>query len=201
VGCRVTIAEFYHVTASQDRATIVHRGRDSLPALFQALGFTHGAEVGVWAGGFSQRLCRGVPGLSLLCVDPWEPSPDYDEPKNNAEKLSLAEQAARERLAQYVCKIMKSPSQDAARAVRPQSLDFVYLDANHDESHVEADLSAWTGRIRPGGVLAGHDYAEIHERPFIQVKPAVDRFVSEQHIKPWFLLAKDKIPSYLWAVA
>lgn len=38
------------------------------------------------------------------------------------------------------------------------SLDFVYLDDNHETAHVRAELDAWWPKLKPGGVLAGHDF-------------------------------------------
>lgn len=46
----------------------------------------------------------------------------------------------------------------AAALFPPASVDFVFLDAAHDEASVRADLAAWWPRVKPGGVLAGHDY-------------------------------------------
>jgi hypothetical protein len=39
------------------------------------------------------------------------------------------------------------------------SLDFVFLDDCHDGPHVYAELEAWWPKLKPGGVLAGHDFA------------------------------------------
>jgi cephalosporin hydroxylase len=37
------------------------------------------------------------------------------------------------------------------------SLDFVYLDGDHQTDAVVADIDAWKPKIRKGGILAGHD--------------------------------------------
>ena len=46
----------------------------------------------------------------------------------------------------------------AAAKVAPRSLDFIYLDARHDYEGVAEDLRSWWPALRPGGVLAGHDW-------------------------------------------
>ena len=38
------------------------------------------------------------------------------------------------------------------------SLDFIYIDANHDFRYIAEDLSEWTKKVRPGGIVSGHDY-------------------------------------------
>jgi len=39
-------------------------------------------------------------------------------------------------------------------------LDLVFLDANHSAAAVAADIAAWLPTVRPGGVLAGHDWQQ-----------------------------------------
>jgi predicted O-methyltransferase YrrM len=52
-----------------------------------------------------------------------------------------------------------APSVEAARHFQNGSLDFVFLDADHTYESVKADLAAWWPKVRPGGILAGHDFA------------------------------------------
>jgi len=40
-----------------------------------------------------------------------------------------------------------------------QSVDLVFVDADHSEAGASADLALWAPRVRPGGVVAGHDYS------------------------------------------
>jgi predicted O-methyltransferase YrrM len=61
----------------------------------------------------------------------------------------------------------------AAEAFEDRSLDFIFLDARHTFDAVCQDLSAWWPKLRPGGLLAGHDYA------WSGVRAAVDAFASE----------------------
>ncbi len=46
----------------------------------------------------------------------------------------------------------------AAGCFEDGSLFFVFLDADHLYEAVRDDIAAWKGKIRPGGILAGHDY-------------------------------------------
>ena len=48
------------------------RGRQLLAELFRDLGFTYGAEIGIETGLYSQKLCEVIPGLKLVCIDPWK---------------------------------------------------------------------------------------------------------------------------------
>lgn len=175
-------------------------GRTFLIDLFAQEGYRKGAEIGVWEGGFSEKICRANPQVQLICVDPWRPQPGYLEVKNDAARLEAAYRSAQQRLQAFDCTFMRMTSLEAAAQVPDGSLDFVFIDGNHLFEHVLADLNAWAAKVRSGGVVAGHDYADDPRKPFIQVKAAVDQFTRERGIEHWTVLANDKSPSYFWMV-
>jgi predicted O-methyltransferase YrrM len=174
-------------------------GRSGLQRLLMSMGARRGAEIGVWKGEHAAQLCAGVPGLHLLAVDPWRVQPGYREKKNNAALLDAAYTEATARLAEHDCRVFRGTSQEGARIVPDRSLDFVYIDANHLATHVRRDLDAWSPKVRPGGIVAGHDYVDqAKSTAFIEVKAAVDQFVREQRIETVFVLTGDKLPSFFW---
>lgn len=173
-------------------------GRGDLVRVLARMGATTGAEIGVWEGKFSETLCAGINDLHLYAVDPWAPYAAYRERKNDKQRLDEAYRSTCELLAPFHATVLRMTSLDAARQVPDRSLDFVYIDGNHEASHVAADLAAWAPKVRVGGLVAGHDYFQNPKKPFIQVVPVVNRFTAERSIAPWFVLAKDKSPSYVW---
>lgn len=176
-------------------------GRADLCRLLAEQGYQRGAEIGVWTGLFSAELCQAIPGLDLLCVDPWKAYKTYNEKKNNQRRLDIAYSEAVARLAPFACTLQRMTSLEAAALVPDGSLDFVYIDANHQEPFISQDLAAWAPKVRSGGIVAGHDYHFAPKQPFLQqVRPAVDAFTAAQQITPWYVLAKDKAPSYFWVV-
>src|SRR5262245_298487 len=122
--------------------------RVDLAHLFASLGYRSGAEIGTWMGEYSEQLCLAIPGVHLLCVDPWRAYKGYREDKNNQDRLDAAYRAATDRLAPYRCSLLRMASVDAAAHVADGSLDFVYIDANHSEPFVTQDLEAWTPKVR-----------------------------------------------------
>merc|ERR1712078_288202 len=56
--------------------------------------------------------------------------------------------------------LLSARSTDAASIVGDRQFDLVFVDADHSEQGARDDLKAWAPRVRPGGVLAGHDYCE-----------------------------------------
>lgn len=41
-----------------------------------------------------------------------------------------------------------------------KNADAIFIDADHSEAAVRADVTAWLPIVKPGGILAGHDYDE-----------------------------------------
>ena len=49
-------------------------------------------------------------------------------------------------------------SQDAAKHLDMDGYDLGFIDANHSYDHVKHDMALLWSRLKPGGVLCGHDY-------------------------------------------
>lgn len=190
----------YGVTDGQPSPIRLDMRRNDLPALCRSLGMTTGAEVGVWKGQYSLVFCEVVPGLQWTCVDPWAPYAAYRDNKNEQALIDAAYAQAVKTLKPYDVRFLRMSSADAAPLVPDGSLDVVYLDGNHEAAYITQDLDLWIPKVRPGGIIAGHDYRERPDKPFIQVKAAVDAYTLERGIGPWFITAQDRTPSFLWVV-
>jgi len=57
-------------------------------------------------------------------------------------------------------RVMSQSSVEASMPFADASLDFVFIDAAHDFESVRDDIAAWLPKVKPGGVLAGHDFGE-----------------------------------------
>ena len=53
--------------------------------------------------------------------------------------------------------IKQGSSIDISNQIENSSLDLVYIDADHEYESIKEDLLAWYPKVKPGGVLAGHD--------------------------------------------
>ena len=124
----------------------------------------------------------------MISVDPWRAAPadDYVDISNveqDAHDVNRMETASR--LARFGDRsaLWEIASEDAARDIAAESLDFVYLDARHDAASVTDDLRSWWPLVRPGGLIAGHDYLDgtLPEGVF-GVRSSVDAFFANLDI-------------------
>jgi len=163
--------------------------RDELPALLNARGLLRrGAEIGVKLGAYSDELLTNWRGEELVSIDPWlsaDPDEYVDRSNVSQDEFDSYYDQTRERLARHGDRssIWRMTSVEAAATVPDHSFDFVYIDARHDYESVKEDLEAWWAKVRPGGILAGHDYVDgdLPQGEFY-VKSAVDEFFGARGI-------------------
>jgi glycosyltransferase involved in cell wall biosynthesis len=179
--------------------------RDDLPALFKELGFTQGAEIGVWQAEYTRRFCEA--GLQMLAVDAWAPYAGYGD-YTRRDRLEESYAIAVKTLAPFSgTRVLRALSAEAVKQVPDRSLDFVYIDANHDLPHVLEDITLWSAKVKSGGIISGHDYKNWNPALKNDVVTAVHQFTDAQGIKPWFVLGRrkrrrgepcDAVRSWMW---
>jgi Methyltransferase domain len=184
----------YRLYNTRYRRTYTHTlayvpARDELPAVLRSrrlLG--RGVEVGVKLGKFSDFLLARWPGEKLISVDPWlaaGPDDYVDHANVSQDEHERSYRETCQRLAKYGdrSEIWRQTSLQAADQIEDGTLDFVYLDARHDYESVKEDLEAWFPKVRAGGIVAGHDYADgSFPSGDFGVKRAVDEFFARLHL-------------------
>lgn len=168
-------------------------GREDLARLFGSLGFERGAEIGVETGNYAEVLCKANPEGHLICVDPWTPYKGYRD-HVGAEKLDRFFEETQQRLEPYDVTFMREFSVPASKQIDDGSLDFVFLDANHDFKHIAEDLCAWVPKVRAGGVVAGHDFVKrSNPDDGVHVVEVVTAYTHAFQIYPFFVLGSKDI--------
>jgi hypothetical protein len=170
-----------------------------LTKLFNELGYKTGVEVGVEQGKFSEEMCHDNPGVKLYCVDPWQAYSRYKDHVSQ-DKLDRFYRETTERLAKYDCTLIRKTSMEAVLDFEDNSLDFAYIDGNHDFEFIVNDVIYWSRKVRPGGVVAGHDYRgeDKNQRIPFHVVQAINAYTDAMKIKPWFVLRGDKCATWLY---
>jgi predicted O-methyltransferase YrrM len=140
-------------------------------------------EVGSWKGrstSFIGPICNAN-GTRLVCVDHWQGSTDMLAARYAAAlAVEDVEQTFRTNMSELgiAVEVLAEPSAVAAARFEPHSVDRVFIDAGHDKASVAEDLRVWSERLRPGGILAGHDYDAKHA----EVQAAVDEHAAERRL-------------------
>ncbi len=140
-------------------------------------------EIGVQDGKYSENILHTWSALSrMILIDPWrsqnhETYVDIANTNNVHQTNSL--NATLSKMSGYSAHvtILRMTSLEASVLFLNNSIDIVYIDALHHFKAVMQDINLWWNKVKPGGLIAGHDYLldVIHDTIFT-VKPAVDEF-------------------------
>lgn len=175
------------VTSNMEPIIINHFSRRKEFIQMLALrGVKVGAEIGTDHGQYAQQLCEGIPGLELCCIDPYVAYTEGQE-VHTQEEVDEIYNEARKRLNPYRVHFLKMPSMEAIDWFPDNHFDFVFIDGNHSYSYVLEDITEWTKKVKPGGIVAGHDY-KVDPTNDYGVIEAVQKYTKDNHIAPWFVL-------------
>jgi hypothetical protein len=90
-----------------------------------------------------------------------------------------------------IVKTLDMPSGEASKKFKKQSVDFIFIDGSHDFDSVCSDIELWLPKLKPGGMIGGHDYT-THEG----VKTAVDSYFSDYQLqiigKSWLYISRSE---------
>jgi len=167
--------------------------RNGLPELFVQMGFRIGAEIGVYRGQFSEKFC--IAGLKMYAIDPWMAFRGQGKHQRMQEVEDGYYAETVKRLAPYPdCTIIKKTSMEALDDFRDGSLDFVYIDGDHNFRHAAEDIFEWSKKVRAGGVVSGHDYwnTNYYARNLVcNVGVIVDAYTKAFIITNWYIYKPD----------
>lgn len=119
-----------------------------------------GVELGSFKGQFANTILNNWGG-KLLMVDVWRELPhhEYDDASNHREHIDAYSQAM-ENIKGFEDRayMLRMKGEHACDFISDESLDFVYIDANHTYQAVKDDIRLWYPKVRYGGIVMGHDY-------------------------------------------
>ena len=119
-------------------------------------------EVGSWLGRSSAFMAVEIENsgkdIRFYCVDTWQGSPTE---KHHRLEVQKSGGSIRSRFVSNMRGLdvvpIESDSSLAADRFEDESIDFVFIDAAHDFESVSRDIRSWYPKVKPGGVIAGHD--------------------------------------------
>lgn len=138
--------------------------RNQLPQLFESVRKNNkGVEVGTFKGEYSKEILKTWNG-KLYLVDVWRElnNADYNDSSNQREYQKIITECCNNiKNNEDRCFMIRSDSKNAAELFDDETLDFVYIDANHKYEYVKQDIELWFPKVRKGGIVTGHDYIKI----------------------------------------
>lgn len=135
---------------------------------------TH-VEIGSFCGRSLYATASAMqPGSKIIAIDTFAtpmtvsivPSQEWWQTVFNATAKAIRESFGVE------VQTLKVLSSEAARTFATESVDSVFIDGNHNKQFVAMDIEFWWPILKPGGIMAGHDFSPrfpgvedaVHER-------------------------------------
>lgn len=170
--------------------------------LFEKMPYGKGVEVGTFKGEFSREIVSKWNG-NLYMVDVWRPlGQEYIDASNHINFGSGLYHDAINNIKGFEDRaiMIRATSAIASDIFADESLDFVYIDANHAYEFVKEDIDKWWPKVKKGGWICGHDFLKIdwwadesfhenkidkhiwsgtHYHGLFGVNPAVEEFCKE----------------------
>lgn len=112
------------------------------------------AELGVNKGEFSREIMLVNAPSELHLVDAWGSDRYHGGLRRGVESV-FAEEIADGRV-----QIHQGYSTDMAAKFAEGFFDWIYIDTDHSYSVTRDELQAYKQKIKPGGLIAGHDYIQ-----------------------------------------
>ena len=117
-----------------------------------------GAEIGVLYGEYARILYSNARPKLLYLVDRWTLNTQDDWPVGSDWNAILSEAKSQFNGTNSV-EVIISDSIDWMRSMPTDSLDWIYIDANHSYECVMTEIQEARRIVKPSGIIAGHDYA------------------------------------------
>ena len=170
--------------------------------LFEKMPYGKGVEVGTFKGEFSREIVSKWNG-NLYMVDVWRPlGQEYIDASNHINFGSGLYHDAINNIKGFEDRaiMIRATSAIASDIFADESLDFVYIDANHAYEFVKEDIDKWWPKVKKDGWICGHDFLKIdwwadesfhenkidkhiwsgtHYHGLFGVNPAVEEFCKE----------------------
>jgi SAM-dependent methyltransferase len=119
-------------------------------------------EIGCWKGRSISYLAVEVANsgknIAITAVDPFTGSIEHSEMDIIKTQTLFDCFCSNIEPIKDMVRVLQMKSEDAYRLFKDESQDFVFIDGCHEWECVRKDIICWYSKIKPGGVLAGHDY-------------------------------------------
>ena len=138
-------------------------------------------EVGSLAGRSSCALCFYAKHMQVYCVDAWDVKYIKDlvlkEIFSNIDVLKVFKNNMAKN--GFTPVALRLTSVEASKRFKDNSIDLIFIDADHAYESIREDIQSWLPKVKKGGIICGHDYSG-QEKGVIK---AVDELLGKNKIE------------------
>ena len=154
-------------------------------------------EIGAWTGMSTLAMVDCIISnnkkINFFSIDHFEGSSEHQQFNPLILSGSLYQEYCKniEPYKKYI-HTMKMSSEESCLGFEDNSLDFVYIDAGHEYEYVKKDIDIWSEKVKPGGIISGHDwhYPEHDyavQRAVIDFAKEKNYFINNEFNWTWYM--------------
>lgn len=132
-----------------------------------------GCHLGRSTHFLASEIKRSGKQIELHCVDSWS---DFLQTEVEQDGEGVYRQFLRNMAGFPDLRVHRGLSWEVSVEFEDESLDFVFIDADHVYESVLKDLRAWYPKVKRGGILSGHDFN------WVGVERAVKEFFPDESL-------------------
>jgi len=142
----------------------------------------------VWQCKNAKKLYEYCSPSEMVLVDIWKTSTKKGDVKNRSEQVweQYYQKALGFAKSHGNITVIRDYSIKASEIFEDHYFDIVYIDAGHSYESCTADLNVWYPKIKPGGIISGHDYNENKSKGY-GVLQAVDELIKKHNLEMFML--------------
>jgi len=148
------------------------------------------AELGVFIGEYSQKILNIVKPSKLYLVDVFKEGNAHSSGIHVKDLSLYYGTLCRKYLKDKRVEVVKASTTDFLNSLPKDTLDAVYIDADHSHEAVKQDLCNSYEKVKPSGFIMGHDYDRQ------EVQKAVEEFCNS-YKQSIYLVTKEPQPSFV----
>lgn len=140
-----------------------------------------GAEIGVADGSHAEDILNYLDLEKFYLIDPYQVYEEGDYKFSDQTYFDKQYKNLKIKFKNYNnVEILRKTSKEAVNEIPNKTLDFVYIDGNHQFEEVYEDLNLWFPKIKDNGFLCGDDYGKYLSGQGVFF--AVNKFVRENKL-------------------
>jgi hypothetical protein len=153
-----------------------------------------GVEVGLWKADFAQIMLMEDKLLNWIGVDPYSL---YGKRHRKQKDWDAIHERVLNKMSTFGkrFRLIRSTPYEAVESL-PNNIDFIFIDGNHNYDYVLNDITILERKVKPGGIMAGHDYSTPKEGVRRAVNEYAEKFNRDLHIDNSF----DSCGVFWWKV-
>lgn len=140
-------------------------------------------EIGSWKGRSAHAIASGIldsgTPKKFSCIDTFKGAVTNPKQSERAEVEDVLSEF-KKNLKDFDVEVIVGDSAKSSSQFEDGSVDFVFLDANHDYEFAIEDIKSWLPKLKKDALMTGHDYKDGYKG----VKRAVDEVLANVETFP-----------------